>query len=95
MAESPLIILIELFVGIIKNTLDTLGFVGVKLVELFASLLLLSKFGIFGILIAAVIGVSVFFFLTKFILKSSGTLVRIGLALIVVLGILILLSLLL
>lgn len=92
--KSPLIIIIELLAGIVKSIVDTIGFVSFKLAELFVSLVVFSTLGIVGIVIAAVIGVCVFFFVTKFLLKTSGTLIRVGIALIVVLAVLILISML-
>lgn len=94
MAKPPFVILIELFAGLTKSILDTLGFLGIKLIELFASLLVFSTFGVLGVIIAAVIGVCVFIFVMKFVLTSSGTLIRVVAALFIVLGVLILISML-
>lgn len=94
MAKPPFVILIELFAGLAKSILDTLGFLGAKLIELFASLIVFSTFGLLGVIMAAVIGVCVFIFVVKFVLASSGTLIKVVAALFIVLGVLILISML-
>jgi len=90
--KSPIVIILELLAGLITNAITTIGFVILKLGELMVSLLFLSTFGIFGFLIAILIGVVVFFFLAKVIFKTSGSLISLIIAAAVVFLVLILLS---
>lgn len=91
--DSPLIIIAELLWGVISGTWNTVVFILEKLYELALSLLFFSTLGIFGFLVAIVIGVVVFVLITKFILKNSSTLLSVGLSFAVVIGVLVALSL--
>jgi len=89
--RSPLIIIAELLAGLIGTIGQTLSFVIGKLGELLMSLLFFSTLGPLGLILAIVIGIIVFFLVTKFIFKSSSTLLGFGIALAVVIAILALL----
>ena len=90
--KSPLVIILELFAGLIKSTVDTVFFVFGKLGELLVSLLYISTFGIFGFLIAILIGSLVFVFAAKLVFKSWKSLSAFSIALITVFIVLILLQ---
>ena len=90
--NSPLIIIAELLFGVLSSVVGTILFIFEKLGELALSLLFFSSLGIFAFIVAVVIGVAVFILITKFILKSSSTLVAFGITFAVVIAVLILLS---
>jgi hypothetical protein len=56
MVKSPLIILIELIVGLIASALSTIMFILSKLAEFFYSLTYATGFGIFGAILIAGVG---------------------------------------
>ena len=89
--KSPLILIAELLYGIISGVLQTIIFVIEKLGELVLSLMFFSTLGIFGFILAIAIGAIVFILMTKFIFKSSRTLLAIGIALVIVVAVLALL----
>jgi hypothetical protein len=72
---------------------NTLAFVLGKLWELFHSLVFLSSFGVFGLVIAVVIGIGVFIFFAKYVFDNWKSALGIGLGLGTVLLVLFLLSL--
>jgi len=76
--ESPLIILLELFTGLIAATGETVRFVGSKLVELFISLGFMATIGPIGFVIAVAIASAVILFAMKFFLGSSRTMLLVG-----------------
>ena len=90
--KSPLLILIELVVGIIQASVQTIAFVLTKLQELVLSLIFISSFGIAGFLIALLIGVGVFFFISKFVFKTSKSILGFAIALVAMLGVLLFFS---
>ena len=91
--KSPLIILIELLAGVISNTFSTIIFIFKKLGELMVSLFYVSSLGIFGIILAVVIGGVVFYFFSRVIFKTSKSLLPLALAFIAIILVLVLLSL--
>jgi len=80
--KSPLIILIELILGLITRASETIGFLFFKVLEFLASLSTFTIFGVSGLLIALVIGTIVVFFAIKFFFKSSKSLIILWLVLI-------------
>lgn len=90
--KSPLVIIIELLTGLITNTVNTIGFVVEKLLELFGSLLFISTFGVPGVIIAVAIGAVVFIFASTVIFKTGSSLVSFGIAIVVVFVVLFLLQ---
>lgn len=91
--KSPLIILQEMFVGLIMGVVNTVAFVLGKLWELLHSLIFLSSLGIFGFIIALIIGIGVFIFFAKFVFNNWKSALGFGIALGAVLLVLFLLSL--
>lgn len=89
--KSPLIIIAELLTGLIGTIGRTLSFVIRKLGELALSLLFFSTLGPFGVILAIAIGAIVFLLVTKFIFKTSRTLLAFAIALVAVVAILALL----
>lgn len=77
--KSPLIILLELFAGLIKSSTDTMRFVGSKLIELFILLGFIAGTSTFGLVVSIGIGGTVLFFVMKFILGASKNLILITL----------------
>lgn len=69
--ESPLVILLELFVGLIMNAIETVGFIGLKMSELFVSLGFIAGTSILGFIVAVAIAAAVIAVILKFILGSS------------------------
>ncbi len=86
--KSPLVIIAELIVGMINGIITTIKFVLTKFLELMITLVFYSTFGIYGFLIAVFIGAGVFILVTKFIFKSSKTLISLGIAFIAVIAVL-------
>lgn len=89
--KSPLVIIFELLSGLISNSIETMGFVAGKLVELFFSLMFVSSLGVFGFLTAVAIGAAVFVFVSKTVFKEWGSVVSLciaALAVVIVLAIL-------
>lgn len=80
--ESPFIVLIELILGLISRTSESLTFVFSKIIEFFLSLQSVS--GIGGVFIVAIIGAIVLLFSLKFIFKASKMLIVLWIVLIVV-----------
>ncbi|MBN2252180.1 MAG: hypothetical protein JW701_00680 [Kosmotogaceae bacterium] len=85
-------ILIELVVGLIQSSIQTISFVVGKLYELAVSLIFISSFGVAGFVIAFLIGAGVFFFISRFILKTSKSILGFAIALVVMLGVLLFFS---
>jgi hypothetical protein len=85
--DSPLIVLIELIVGLISRTSESLTFIFSKIIEFFASLQFVS--GIGGIIVVAIVGAIVLLFALKFFFKASKTLIILWLIFIVVLAFLV------
>jgi len=83
--QSPLVILIELIFGLIKNIIWSIVFAFSKIFELFTSLAYLGRTGVFGMLIAFIIGSSVLLLILKFIFGASKTVIKLGLILIALL----------
>jgi hypothetical protein len=79
--ESPLTILIDLLVGLIKNIGQSIVFTFSKLIQLFTSLAYLGGLGIAGLLIAITIGSGILLLILKFIFGASMTVVKLGLIL--------------
>jgi len=90
--KSPLIIIIELFAGVISSAISTILFIIGKLGELAVSLVFVSSLGIFGLFIAIIIGAIVFFFFAKIIFKTGKSLFAFIIALVAVLLVLLLIS---
>ena len=84
--RSPIVIIIELLVGLIANIAQSFSFIYTKLVELFATLGYMSGFGPLGFAVALIIGSTVIFFILKFIFGSSKTLIYVFLFYLAVLG---------
>ena len=72
--KSPILILLELLIGLIQQFNSTFEFIYVKLVELFIILGTISGFGPMGLIIAVIFGSLVLFLVLKFIFGSSKTL---------------------
>lgn len=68
--KSPLIIIIELLAGLLNNAVSSIVLIVEKLAELVGSLLFISSLGIFGVIIAVVIGAVVFIFVSKVFFKT-------------------------
>jgi hypothetical protein len=79
--KSPIVILIELTVGLIRSALDTISFIFSKLQELAVSLIFISSFGPAGFVIALIIGGVVFVVISKFVLKTYKSIAGFGIAL--------------
>jgi hypothetical protein len=84
--RSPILIIIELLVGLIANIVQSFLFIYTKLVELFVTLGYISGFGPLGFALALVIGSTVVFFILKFVFGSSKTLLYVFLFYMAVLG---------
>lgn len=91
--KSPLIIIVELLTGLITGIFQTMAFVLGKFGELVMSLLFLSALGPYGFLLAIGIGAIVFLLVTKFIFKTTGSLLGFGIALAAIVAVLFLLQL--
>lgn len=91
--KSPLIIIVELLTGVATGIFQTIAFVVGKFGELMMSLLFLSALGPYGFLLALVIGAIVFLLVTKFIFKTAGSLLGLGIALAAMFAVLFLLRL--
>lgn len=91
--KSPLIIIVELLIGLATSVFQTISFVVGKFGELMMSLLFLSALGPYGFLLALVIGAIVFLLVTKFIFKTAGILLGLGIALAAMFAVLFLLRL--
>lgn len=81
--KGPLEIMVELVGGLIHNTVITLQFVFIKLIELFGALAQMAGTSPIGFLIAIFIGAVVVTLMLKFVLGSSRTLVWLGVGAIV------------
>lgn len=91
--KSPLLIIVELFSGLISSIFQTISFVFGKFGELMYSLLFLSSLGMTGFFLALAIGAIVFLILVRFVFKTSKTLLGFGIAFGVVVAVLVLLQL--
>ncbi|MHA1778618.1 MAG: hypothetical protein ACTSYN_03510 [Candidatus Heimdallarchaeaceae archaeon] len=90
--KSPLLILLELFGGLLKSSTDTMRFVGSKLIELFISLGFMAGTSPLGLVIAIAIATAVIFFIMKFVFGASKNLIIIMLVAVVLFIITILLG---
>ncbi|MCD6371423.1 MAG: hypothetical protein J7L39_01775 [Candidatus Aenigmarchaeota archaeon] len=94
MGKGPLVILIELVSWMMEDTIEDTKRFMTKVGELFFAVLETIKYNFFAFLIGFSIFFVVFIFAVKTIIKTSGALVKLGLILLILLGVLILLSLL-
>ena len=90
MVKSPLQIILELFILIIQSIVNTLKLIFEKLVELFMSLAFIAETGITGLVIAAVIGGIVVILISKFVFKSTKSLLQVLLVYVIFVVILVL-----
>ena len=72
--RSPLIIIIEMLGGLIKNFVESFAMIYSKMVELFITLGYISGLSPLGFLVAVFIGSFVCYFVLKFLFGSSRTL---------------------
>jgi hypothetical protein len=77
MVKSPFQIIFELLVLLINTTIEGLGLVIDKLVELFESLVFIAKTGLAGLVISSIIGGIVVIFVSKFLFGSTKSLMKI------------------
>jgi len=87
--KSPLLIIAELITGLITGLIATMKFVILKFIELITSLTMYSSSNIQSFAISVALGAVVFVMVTKFIFKSSKTLISLGISLIAVIVILV------
>jgi len=92
MVESPLIIIIELIIGLIKQAIDTITFTISKFIELFISLAYVASTNILGFIIATVIGSIVLYFVLKVVGGSSKQIILLFLAFFVIIIIVVLIA---
>lgn len=71
MVESPIIIIIEIFLGLIAASIQMLLFLFEKLGELFISLAYLAAINPIGFIISVFIGAICLFFILKLIFHES------------------------
>jgi len=69
--KSPLVILLELLVGLIASAVNTIIFIFTKLVELSVSLGFLAGSSLLGMIIAAAAVFAVLLFVLRFIFSAS------------------------
>ncbi len=87
--KSPIVIIAELVAGLISSIISTMIFVITKFLELISSLMMYSSSNLQSFAIAAFLGAVVFILITKFIFKSSKTLLSLGIALIAIVAVLV------
>ena len=71
MVESPIIIIIEIFLGIIVASIQMILFLMGKLAELFVSLAYLAAVNPIGFIVSVFIGAVCLYFLLKLIFRES------------------------
>ncbi len=71
MVKSPIIIIIEIILGLLATTLQTILFLMGKLAELFVSLAYLAAVNPLGFILATFIGAVCLYFILKVIFKQS------------------------
>jgi len=77
MVKNPLEIILELLTYIIQTSIEAIIFIIDKLRQLFVSLVFIAGMGIPGLIIASIIGGIVLFFVSKFLFKSTESLVKV------------------
>ncbi len=90
MLKSPLVVLIELIVGLILQMLNTFQFIYLKLIELFIVLSVISGLSPVGFALAVFIFSIVLFFVLKYVFGSSKILLLLFLIYIFLLGMILL-----
>ena len=75
MIRSPLIILLELVIGLIQQIMNSSSFAFSKLIELFITLSFISGLSPVGFVLSMFIGLLVIFFILKLSFGSSKTLI--------------------
>jgi len=86
--EGPLLIIAQLLSGLINGIIGTIVFVLSKFVELITVLMFDSSLGIYGFIIAVVVGAVTFLLVTKFVFQSTRTLIALGIAFVAVIAVL-------
>ena len=71
--SSPLIVLIELIVGLIVRASESVGFIFLKFIEFFISLKTIT--GIIGVFVVAIVGGIVITLVLKIFFKTSKSLI--------------------
>lgn len=83
--KSPLMILIELIVGLISRIFESINFTLMKMVELFISLSFIANLNTFGLIMAVLFGSIIFYFVLKYLFGTSKTLVVLIIFLVIIL----------
>lgn len=76
--KAPFVILLELFFGLVKSIIDTMGFLISKLIELFISLGFIAGTSPLGFIVAVAVGTVIVLLVMKFVLGSSRNYILVG-----------------
>jgi uncharacterized membrane-anchored protein len=77
MTKSPIQVVLELLIMMIKTTFETFGMVFDKMIELFVSLASIADTGILGLVVASIFGGVMIYLISRFFLKNTKSLIKI------------------